>query len=130
MEKLPTFVKSRDLETTGLMGKDGSRTRINYAEIVVQRKVSDYLVLCFMPPSRFCVHGPRHKDAVEELVRREVERCDRLAGLMTMMSVAGGTGSGVGTYITQCLRDIYPASFILNHLTWPYGTGEVQICIM
>ncbi|XP_004075934.1 tubulin delta chain [Oryzias latipes] len=73
----------------------------------------------------FCVHGPRHKDAVEELVRREVERCDRLAGLMTMMSVAGGTGSGVGTYITQCLRDIYPASFILNHLTWPYGTGEV-----
>uniref|UniRef100_A0A3P9M6J0 Tubulin delta chain n=2 Tax=Oryzias latipes TaxID=8090 RepID=A0A3P9M6J0_ORYLA len=73
----------------------------------------------------FCVHGPRHKDAVEELMRREVERCDRLAGLMTMMSVAGGTGSGVGTYITQCLRDIYPASFILNHLTWPYGTGEV-----
>ncbi|RVE64574.1 hypothetical protein OJAV_G00127120 [Oryzias javanicus] len=73
----------------------------------------------------FCIHGPHHKDAVEELVRREVERCDRLAGLMTMMSVAGGTGSGVGTYITQCLRDIYPASFVLNHLTWPFGTGEV-----
>lgn len=63
---------------------------------------------------------------VEELVRREVERCDRLAGLMAMMSVAGGTGSGVGTYITQCLRDTFPSSFILNHLTWPYGTGEVR----
>lgn len=62
---------------------------------------------------------------MEELVRREVERCDRLAGLMAMMSVAGGTGSGVGTYVTQCLRDVYPKSFILNHLTWPYGTGEV-----
>lgn len=58
-------------------------------------------------------------------MRWEVERCDRLAGLMAIMSVAGGTGSGVGTYVTQCLRDVYPKSFILNHLTWPYGTGEV-----
>ncbi|KAM6933181.1 LOW QUALITY PROTEIN: tubulin delta chain [Xenentodon cancila] len=75
----------------------------------------------------YCVHGPSHRGVVEEMVRREVERCDRLAGLMAMMSVAGGTGSGVGTYITQCLRDAYPASFILNHLTWPYGTGEVIV---
>uniref|UniRef100_UPI0037E80ACD tubulin delta chain isoform X4 n=1 Tax=Semicossyphus pulcher TaxID=241346 RepID=UPI0037E80ACD len=75
----------------------------------------------------YCVHGPRHREGVEELVRREVERCDKLAGLMAMMSVAGGTGSGVGTYITRCLRDIYPKSFILNHLTWPYGTGEVIV---
>ncbi|XP_056230364.1 tubulin delta chain [Seriola aureovittata] len=75
----------------------------------------------------YCVHGPRHREVVEELVRREVERCDRLAGLMAVMSVAGGTGSGVGTYVTQCLRDIYPKSFILNHLTWPYGTGEVIV---
>lgn len=75
----------------------------------------------------FCVHGPRHQDVVEEMVRREVERCDRLSGLMAIMSVAGGTGSGVGTYVTRYLRDIYPKSFILNHLTWPYGTGEVIV---
>lgn len=75
----------------------------------------------------YCVHGPQHKEAVEDLVRREVERCDRLAGIFAMMSVAGGTGSGVGTYVTQCLRDTYPHSFILNHLTWPYGTGEVIV---
>ncbi|KAJ8280177.1 hypothetical protein GJAV_G00051460 [Gymnothorax javanicus] len=75
----------------------------------------------------FCVHGPRHEEVVRELVRREAERCDRLAGILTLMSVAGGTGSGVGTYITQCLRDAYPQSFILNQLTWPYGTGEVIV---
>ncbi|KAI5098763.1 tubulin delta chain [Silurus meridionalis] len=75
----------------------------------------------------YYVHGPQHKDVVEDLVRREVERCDRLAGIFAMMSVAGGTGSGVGTYVTQCLRDTYPHSFILNHLTWPYGTGEVIV---
>ncbi|MEQ2196642.1 Tubulin delta chain [Xenoophorus captivus] len=75
----------------------------------------------------YCVHGPGHRDAVEELVRREVEHCDMLAGFIPMMSVAGGTGSGVGTFVTQCLRDIYPSAFVLNHLTWPYGTGEVIV---
>ncbi|XP_069003701.1 tubulin delta chain isoform X1 [Embiotoca jacksoni] len=75
----------------------------------------------------YSVHGPRHRDTMEELVRREVENCDRLAGLVALMSVAGGTGSGVGTYVTECLRDVYPSSFILNHLTWPYGTGEVIV---
>lgn len=75
----------------------------------------------------YCVHGPRHRDVVEELVRREVERCDMLAGFIPVMSVAGGTGSGVGTFVTQCLRDVYPSSFVLNHLTWPYGTGEVIV---
>ncbi|CAB1349041.1 unnamed protein product, partial [Coregonus sp. 'balchen'] len=59
---------------------------------------------------------------VVDIVRRKVERCDRLAGIM-----AGGTGSGVVTYATQCLRDAYPNSFILNHLTWPYDTGEVIV---
>lgn len=72
--------------------------------------------------------GPRHGDAVEDLVRREAERCERLSGFVAVMSVAGGTGSGVGTYLTQCLRDAFPKSFILNHLTWPYGTGEVRGC--
>ncbi|KAM4590020.1 tubulin delta chain [Fundulus diaphanus] len=75
----------------------------------------------------YCVLGPRHRDAVEELVRREVEHCDVLAGFIPMMSVAGGTGSGVGTFVTQCLRDVYPSSFVLNHLIWPYGTGEVIV---
>eukprot|EP00066_Takifugu_rubripes_P004778 XP_003968358.1 PREDICTED: tubulin delta chain isoform X1 [Takifugu rubripes] len=75
----------------------------------------------------YCILGPHHRDVVEDLVRREVEQCDRLSGFVAVMSVAGGTGSGVGTYLTQCLRDAFPKSFILNHLTWPYGTGEVIV---
>ncbi|KAI4816057.1 hypothetical protein KUCAC02_006173 [Chaenocephalus aceratus] len=38
----------------------------------------------------FCVHGPAHREVVEELVRREVERCDRLSGLLAMMVWQGG----------------------------------------
>ncbi|NWT29574.1 TBD protein, partial [Cardinalis cardinalis] len=75
----------------------------------------------------YCVHGPRHKEAIMELVQREAERCDRLGGFFTIMSMAGGTGSGLGAFVTQCLRDAFPTSFILNHLIWPYGTGEVIV---
>ncbi|NXU94667.1 TBD protein, partial [Xiphorhynchus elegans] len=45
----------------------------------------------------------------------------------TTMSMAGGTGSGLGAFVTQCLRDAFPSSFILNHIIWPYGTGEVIV---
>ncbi|XP_074413432.1 tubulin delta chain isoform X2 [Zonotrichia albicollis] len=75
----------------------------------------------------YCVHGPRHKEAIMELVQREAERCDRLGGFLTIMSMAGGTGSGLGAFVTQCLRDAFPTSFILNHVIWPYGTGEVIV---
>ncbi|XP_069471207.1 tubulin delta chain isoform X2 [Ambystoma mexicanum] len=75
----------------------------------------------------YCVHGPKHKDSIMDLVRKEVEKCDRLSGFFTTMSMAGGTGSGMGTYVTQCLRDAYPNSFLLNQVIWPYGTGEVIV---
>lgn len=61
------------------------------------------------------------------LVQKEAEKCDRLSGFFTVMSMAGGTGSGMGAYVTQCLRDAFPTSFILNQVIWPYGTGEVNV---
>ena len=61
------------------------------------------------------------------LIRREVEKCDRFGGFMALLSLAGGTGSGVGAYVTQCLRDEYPQSFILNQVVAPYHMGEVIV---
>ncbi|XP_070572249.1 tubulin delta chain-like [Ptychodera flava] len=75
----------------------------------------------------YCKHGPKAQEAVMDMVQKEAERCDRLSGFLTFMSLAGGTGSGVGAYITECLRDSFPHSFILNQVVWPYGTGEVIV---
>ncbi|XP_077152309.1 tubulin delta chain isoform X2 [Ranitomeya variabilis] len=75
----------------------------------------------------FYAHGPKHKDIIMNLVRKEAEKCDRLGGFITIMSMAGGTGSGMGTFITRCLRDIYPNALLLNEVIWPYGTGEVIV---
>ncbi|XP_059163168.1 tubulin delta chain-like [Physella acuta] len=75
----------------------------------------------------YCIHGPKSKENIMNLVRREVEKCDRLGGFVSFLSLAGGTGSGVGAYVTQSLRDEFPHSFILNQVVWPYSTGEIIV---
>ncbi|KAK3607578.1 hypothetical protein CHS0354_011115 [Potamilus streckersoni] len=75
----------------------------------------------------FCVHGPRVKEKVMNMIQQEAEKCDNLGGFLSLTSLAGGTGSGVGAYVTQCLRDEFPNSFILNQVVWPYHTGEVIV---
>lgn len=75
----------------------------------------------------FLEHGPKSTDTVLEMVQKEVEKCDRFGGFLILLSLAGGTGSGVGAYVTGCLRDEFPHSFILNQVVWPYGTGEVIV---
>lgn len=75
----------------------------------------------------FLEHGPKSSDTVLEMVQKEVEKCDRLGGFLIFLSLAGGTGSGVGAYVTGCLREEFPHSFILNQVVWPYGTGEVIV---
>ena len=46
---------------------------------------------------------------------------------MVNMSLAGGTGSGVGSYYTEILRDLYPRTCIINNVVWPFSTGEVTL---
>ncbi|XP_028375563.1 tubulin delta chain isoform X2 [Phyllostomus discolor] len=75
----------------------------------------------------YSVHGPRHEESVMNLIQKEVEKCDSLGGFFIIMSMAGGTGSGLGTFITQNLQDQYSSSLKMNHIIWPYGTGEVIV---
>ena len=49
----------------------------------------------------------------------------RFDGFLCLMSLAGGTGSGLGTYVTEMLRDIYPKAFLINEVVAPYQSGEV-----
>lgn len=60
-----------------------------------------------------------------DIVRREVEKADRLSGFLICSSLAGGTGSGVGAFCTERLRDEYAHACIVNPVVWPYASGEV-----
>ncbi|KAA0183873.1 Tubulin delta chain [Fasciolopsis buskii] len=47
----------------------------------------------------FFVHASEIDNKLEEPIRNQLERCDLLDGLLITMSLAGGTGSGVGTQL-------------------------------
>ena len=72
-------------------------------------------------------HGPKSHDDLLELIRKEVEYCDCLSGFLLMQSMAGGTGSGLGCYLSECLRDEFPHCFLMNQVVWPHSTGEVIV---
>ena len=72
-------------------------------------------------------YGPHASEKVSELVQKKLERCDRVGGILTLMSVAGGTGSGVGTRVTEQLRDMNPRTTLVNQIVWPYSSGEVIV---
>lgn len=52
--------------------------------------------------SRF---GSQGKHRLLDRTRREAERADRLDGFLMLHSVAGGTGSGLGSFLTETLQD-------------------------
>ena len=64
-------------------------------------------------------------DSIIDLVRKQVEQSDRLGGFLVFMSLAGGTGSGLGAYLTHALHDSFANAFTVNQVVWPYSTGEV-----
>jgi tubulin delta len=75
----------------------------------------------------YSVHGPASSDAVLELTRRQAEHCDHLSGFHLLNSLAGGTGSGVGAYTAELLRDNFPKARMLNTVVWPYTSGDVIV---
>ena len=75
----------------------------------------------------YCYHGPKCISDVLDKVSKEVERCDSLGGFLALMSLAGGTGSGLGAFVTTALKDEYSHATIINNVIWPYTTGEVIV---
>ncbi|KAL5112094.1 Tubulin delta chain [Taenia crassiceps] len=73
----------------------------------------------------YLLNGPLCVEVVGDLLATELEKCDLVDGLITTMSLAGGTGSGVGTYLLRHLGDVCPKVPVLAQLVLPYQRGEV-----
>ncbi|EJD53246.1 tubulin gamma chain [Auricularia subglabra TFB-10046 SS5] len=63
--------------------------------------------------------GERIYEEVMEMVEREAEGSDSLEGFMLMHSIAGGTGSGLGSYILERLNDKFPKKLIQTYSVFP-----------
>lgn len=69
--------------------------------------------------------GPELLENVLEALRIQNEKVDRLSGIFSIMSSAGGTGSGVGSFIMENIRDEYSRKAFFNAVILPFEEGEV-----
>lgn len=56
--------------------------------------------------------GEKHQEEVMDIIQREAEGSDSLEGFILSHSIAGGTGSGMGSHILEKLSDTYSKSLI------------------
>ncbi|CAN7941759.1 unnamed protein product, partial [Ixodes pacificus] len=63
--------------------------------------------------------GERLNEDVFDIVDREAEGSDSLEGFVLCHSIAGGTGSGMGSYILERLNDRFPKKLIQTYSVFP-----------
>lgn len=63
-------------------------------------------------------------ELASELIRKEIEKCDNYLGSMFLMSLAGGTGSGLGSRFLELMRDEFPSGYLHVGCVYPMGSGE------
>ena len=71
------------------------------------------------------VHGPKVKEDLETVIRRLVEPEDYINMFVQLQSMAGGTGSGLGTYILTQLDKMFPKTPKVVTCVMPHLSGEV-----
>eukprot|EP01135_Chromosphaera_perkinsii_P006386 Nk52_evm115s485 gene=Nk52_evmTU115s485 len=72
-------------------------------------------------------HGPTVVEEITEKVKKEVSACPTLTGIMIFLSLAGGTGSGLGSFVSQKLRESFPHVYLVHVVVWPFMKGEVSV---
>lgn len=66
-------------------------------------------------------------DAISDAFRRMVERMDWWSGTVVAHSLAGGTGSGLGSRLLVDLRDAYPKQWLLSASVLPFDSGDCSL---
>ncbi|KAH7816845.1 Tubulin gamma chain [Monocercomonoides exilis] len=64
-----------------------------------------------------------------DLIDREVDGCDSLEGFTLCHSIAGGTGSGYGSYLLEQLSDRYPHKVLQTYSVFPNMAGASDVVI-
>lgn len=59
-----------------------------------------------------------HEDILD-MIDREADGSDSLEGFMMLHSIAGGTGSGLGSYMLERLNDRFPKKLIQTYSVFP-----------
>jgi len=67
------------------------------------------------------------QEEVFDMIDREADGSDSLEGFMLLHSIAGGTGSGLGSYILERMNDRFPKKLIQTYSVFPDTQGDYVV---
>lgn len=70
-------------------------------------------------------YGARYRENIVDTVRRAAEQCECLQSFLVMHSMGGGTGSGLGSYVTELLHDEFPEVYRFVTAVFPSADDDV-----
>ena len=70
------------------------------------------------------LQGSKLSEDIMDIIDREASDCDSLEGFVLCHSIAGGTGSGMGSFILESLNDRYPKKLIQTYSVFPNFKGS------
>lgn len=72
--------------------------------------------------------GSQQHETLMDMIDREADSCDSLEGFVLCHSIAGGTGSGMGSYLLEQLNDAFPKKLIQTYSVFPARSdGDVVV---
>lgn len=73
--------------------------------------------------------GEEHHEQVLDMIDRESDNSDSLEGFVLCHSIAGGTGSGMGSYLLERLNDHYPKKIIQTYSVFPSWADQSDVVV-
>jgi|Transcript_63585 tubulin gamma len=70
--------------------------------------------------------GEKVQDDIFDMLDREADGSDSLEGFVLIHSIAGGTGSGMGSYLLENINDRYPKKLIQTYSVFPMLSNETS----
>mmetsp|Transcript_120124 Transcript_120124/g.339946 ORF Transcript_120124/g.339946 Transcript_120124/m.339946 type:complete len:467 (-) Transcript_120124:115-1515(-) len=66
------------------------------------------------------------QEEIFDMIDREADGSDSLEGFVLIHSIAGGTGSGTGSYLLENINDRYPKKLIQTYSVFPLLSSETS----
>mmetsp|Transcript_20625 Transcript_20625/g.43341 ORF Transcript_20625/g.43341 Transcript_20625/m.43341 type:complete len:437 (-) Transcript_20625:97-1407(-) len=65
------------------------------------------------------IKASEHKSKIEDVLRKNIEKCNQMPSFSVFHSLVGGTGSGSGSYILETIKDEFLGKFITSYSIVP-----------
>ncbi|KAJ1507240.1 Tubulin epsilon chain [Coelomomyces lativittatus] len=73
----------------------------------------------------YMTYGPMFKETILQSLHKEMEQCDQLQSFFLIHALGGGTGSGLGSYIAELLKEEFPDVIKLSMCLIPSDDDDV-----